>query len=90
MAAVRGVMNDKEECHARLPELHCPVLVVMGTKDPDYPDPVAEARTAERMIGAHTRTDLLLLDGAGHYPHAEVPAETAAGITAFLASAERA
>ncbi|WP_308283293.1 alpha/beta fold hydrolase [Pseudonocardia nigra] len=90
MAAVRGVMGDKEECHDRIPELRCPVLVVMGTADSDYPDARAEARTAERVIGAHTRTDVLLLDGAGHYPHAEVPAATAEGVAAFLSGVTRA
>jgi pimeloyl-ACP methyl ester carboxylesterase len=90
MAAVRGVMGDKEECHERVPELRCPALVVLGTADPDYPDPVAEARHAEGVLGAHTHTELLLLDGAGHYPHAELPEQTAARIGEFLAAAARA
>jgi AcrR family transcriptional regulator len=38
----------------------------MGTKDPDFSDPAAEARlTAERLTGS---ADVTLVHGAGHYP----------------------
>jgi pimeloyl-ACP methyl ester carboxylesterase len=61
----------------------------MGTKDPDFPDPVAAARDGEVLIGRHTGTSLELIDGAGHYPHAECPAVTASAILPFLADAAR-
>ena len=44
-------------------------MVVMGTKDPDWPDPVAEAK----WIAAQLSAEVLLVEGAGHYPMAEMP-----------------
>jgi pimeloyl-ACP methyl ester carboxylesterase len=50
-------------------QVKAPVLVVMGTKDPDFKDPTAEAKfVAERLGG-----EALLVEGAGHYPMAEFP-----------------
>jgi pimeloyl-ACP methyl ester carboxylesterase len=54
---------------ARLGEVTAPVLVVMGDRDPDFADAAGEGRwIAERLEG-----DLLLVPGAGHYPHVEEP-----------------
>jgi pimeloyl-ACP methyl ester carboxylesterase len=85
MAALRGVATDQQRCRARIPELRCPARIVMGTKDPDFPDAVAAARQGEALIGQHTEVSLELIDGAGHYPHAELPEVTAPAILAFLA-----
>jgi len=85
MAALRGVATEQERCRARIPELGCPVRIVMGTKDPDFPDAVAEAGQGEALIGQSTEVSLELIDGAGHYPHAELPEVTAAAILPFLA-----
>ncbi|MEV1289951.1 alpha/beta hydrolase [Micromonospora sp. NPDC049679] len=91
MAAVRGLMGTGPECMARIPEVRCPVLVVMGTRDPDFPDPTAEARLAERLFtpGA-ARVAVELVEGGGHYPHAELPQLTLPGVREFLAGAVRA
>lgn len=65
----------------RLDEIDAPVLVVMGTADPDFPDPTAEARLiAERLDG-----EAVLAEGAGHYPHAEQPDVVGPAIVRFLA-----
>lgn len=41
LAYLRKLMfASKSTCTARIPEVKCPVLVVMGTKDPDFKDPV--------------------------------------------------
>ena len=85
MAALRGVAAEQQRCRARIPELGCPVRIVMGTKDPDFPDAVAEAGQGEALIGQSTEVSLELIDGAGHYPHAELPEVTAAAILPFLA-----
>jgi pimeloyl-ACP methyl ester carboxylesterase len=53
MAAVRGLLGSAAECIARIPELRCPVLIVMGSEDPDFPDAVAEARYAEQLMAPH-------------------------------------
>jgi pimeloyl-ACP methyl ester carboxylesterase len=85
MAALRGVATEQERCRARIPELRCPVRIVMGTRDPDFPDAVAETGQGEALIGQFTAVSLELIDGAGHYPHAELPEVTAAAILPFLA-----
>jgi len=66
-----------------VPEVRARVLVVMGSRDPDFADAAAEARlVAERLHG-----ELVLVEGAGHYPHAEVPDEVGPRIAAFLRAA---
>jgi pimeloyl-ACP methyl ester carboxylesterase len=57
-----------------------PTLVVMGTQDPDFPDPVAEGRSVAEQTGG----TLALVEGAGHYPHAEMPGKTAPIVIDFL------
>lgn len=84
MAAVAGVATEQGLCRARIPELRCPVRIVMGTKDPDFPDPVAAARDGEALIGRYTRVSVELIEGAGHYPHAELPEATAGAVLPFL------
>jgi pimeloyl-ACP methyl ester carboxylesterase len=79
MAALRAMIAaDVAVCEARTGSVTTPALVIMGTKDPDFPDPAAEAR----LIADRLRGDVVLIDGAGHYPQAEFPAETAAAILA--------
>lgn len=66
----------------RLSEVGVPTTVLMGTADPDFPDPAAEAAwVAERTGGT-----AVLVEGAGHYPHVEAAERTAAEILRFLAS----
>ena len=64
----------------RLPQVKVPTLVVMGTKDPDFPDPTGEAR----YIAEQTGGTIALIEGAGHYPQTEMPEETASVILNFL------
>jgi pimeloyl-ACP methyl ester carboxylesterase len=90
MAATAGLIDTHADCNARIPELRQPVLLTMGTADPDFPDAVAEARADEELIGAHTSVTLQLIQGAGHYPHAECPDATAAAILAFLTASAHA
>jgi pimeloyl-ACP methyl ester carboxylesterase len=66
-----------------LPRISCPALIIMGTLDPDWADPRAEAEgiVAAMPSGLGTVT---MIDGAGHYPHAQTPDEVAGLITSFL------
>jgi pimeloyl-ACP methyl ester carboxylesterase len=81
MAALRAMMNaDKSVCEARMPSVTTPALVIMGTKDPDFPDPAAEAK----LIAGRLRGDVVMIDDAGHYPHVEFPAATAEAILSFV------
>ena len=65
---------------ARLADVHAPTLVVMGTKDPDFTDPAAEARFVAQATGG----EVLLVEGAGHYPHAEMPDQVVPAVEALL------
>ena len=64
---------------ARLGEVSAPVLVVMGDRDPDFADAAGEAR----WIAGQLNGDLLLVPGAGHYPHVEEPEQVNPAIVAF-------
>ena len=68
---------------ARLGEVHVPAVAVMGTKDPDFSDPAAEARFIEQSLGART----VMVDGAGHYPQAEFPEVTSPAVVELAARA---
>jgi pimeloyl-ACP methyl ester carboxylesterase len=80
--AVRSMLlSDEPEIAERLGDVEAPTLVVMGTEDPDFGDPADEAR----RLAAGLRGEVALVQGAGHYPHSEMPGETSASILDFLA-----
>ncbi|MGH7582737.1 MAG: alpha/beta fold hydrolase, partial [Gemmatimonadales bacterium] len=65
---------------ARLSEVHSPTVVIMGERDPDFPDPAAEARgVAERL-----HAEILLVPNAGHYPQTEYPEVVSPAVVGFL------
>ena len=68
----------------QLANVRCPVLVVMGTADPDWASPQAEGEgiVAELPSGLGS---LAMIPGAGHYPHVQHPAEVLAVVLPFLA-----
>jgi pimeloyl-ACP methyl ester carboxylesterase len=68
---------------ARLGDVRCPVLVVEGGADPDWADPRAEGL---RILGdlQSGLGELAVLDGVGHYPHAEAPEALLALVKPFL------
>lgn len=70
---------------ARLAEVRAPALVLMGSADPDFPDPGAEAQAIVGAMSGASSTEVATIDGAGHYPHVEMPAVTASRIARFLA-----
>jgi pimeloyl-ACP methyl ester carboxylesterase len=81
MAALRAMFGaDVSECEARMPSVATPALVIMGSRDPDFPDPAAEAE----LIAGRLRGDVVMIDGAGHYPQAEFPEATAEAILDFV------
>ncbi len=85
LAALRGMMahGPLAGVDARLARVRVPSLVVMGGADPDFPDPAAEAAALADALGAR----VLVVDGAGHYPHVERPEVTNAAIVDFTRSA---
>jgi len=48
------------------------VLIVEGSADPDWADPRAEAERIVADLPAGLG-EIAVIDGAGHYPHAETP-----------------
>lgn len=81
MDALRTMIGlPKADTAALLPRSKVPTLVVMGTKDPDFPDPRVEAVWLADTLGGES----LIVDSAGHYPHAELPDEVAPRILAFI------
>ena len=69
---------------AQLPNVACPVLVIEGSLDPDWADPRAEAEkiTADLPRGLG---HLAVVEGAGHYLHAQTPDQVVALVLPFLA-----
>ena len=68
--------NSHTESDRRLTKVAQPVLVVMGTADPDFPDPVAEANHLGEVMNA----EVLLVERSGHYPQADSPHKVAPAI----------
>lgn len=82
MDALRTMIGlSKADTAAIVARSRVPALVVMGTRDPDFPDPVAEARWLGEALG----TEPLIVAGAGHYPHLEMPQRVAPTLLDFLA-----
>lgn len=63
-------------------QLSVPALVIMGSNDPDFSDPGAEAEAY--ASGFAKVSDIVLIEGAGHYPHVEQPGAVAESIIGFL------
>jgi pimeloyl-ACP methyl ester carboxylesterase len=71
------------DAEAQLPNVACPALVIMGTLDPDFADPRAEAEAVVAAMPAGLGT-VAMIDGGGHYPHAQCADEVATLVTGFL------
>jgi pimeloyl-ACP methyl ester carboxylesterase len=72
--------SSHAEAGRRLDRVRQPVTIVMGTADPDFPDPVAEARSLAEILDA----DVVLAEGAGHYPQAEMPDVVGGALVALV------
>jgi pimeloyl-ACP methyl ester carboxylesterase len=81
MSALKTMIYlSKSETEAMLTDTGLPVLVVMGTKDADFPDPAAEAQWVADRLGAK----LLIVQDAGHYPQTEMPEQIGPAVVSFL------
>ncbi len=62
------MLANKTASEERLEKVSAPAVVIMGTKDPDFPSPEEEARwLAGKLNAAYS-----MIEGAGHYPHVEM------------------
>jgi pimeloyl-ACP methyl ester carboxylesterase len=73
--------TSHDEAEAAIAGVSKPTLVVMGDRDPDFPDPKAEAEwIADALDG-----ESVIVPEAGHYPQSQQPGITAEAIVRFLA-----
>lgn len=73
------------DAQAQLPNVACQALVIMGTLEPDFADPRAEGEAVVAAMPPGVGR-LAMVEGTGHYPHAEKPDATAELILRFLAT----
>lgn len=81
-ALYQMMIASKSASEERLSKVDQPVLVLMGSKDPDFKDPQAEAQWVAGQLNGNCH----IIPGAGHYPHAEMPDLTGPLIQNFLES----
>jgi pimeloyl-ACP methyl ester carboxylesterase len=85
MRALRGMLlASKQASEDRLSQMKAPVLVIMGTKDPDFKQPAQEAQRVATALHAPVQ----MIEGAGHYPHAEMPELVAPLLISFFQQVE--
>ena len=68
----------------QLGNVRCPVLVLQGSADPDWAAPRAEGEAVVADLPPGLGR-LVMVDGAGHYPHVQFPTQVATAILTFLA-----
>ncbi|TDC85561.1 alpha/beta hydrolase [Actinomadura sp. 7K507] len=84
MKALQGMgRSAPTDAGAQLGNVRAPVLVVMGTLDPDWADPRAEGSAIVDALPSGLGR-LEMIEGAGHYPHDQFPDEVVSLMLAFL------
>lgn len=73
---------SKKASEERIPQVHKPTLVLMGSKDPDFKNPASEAK----WVAGNLQGNCTIIENAGHYPHAEMPEVTGPLIIDFIRS----
>jgi pimeloyl-ACP methyl ester carboxylesterase len=76
------ILASGKASEERLGRVKAPVLVIMGTRDPDFKDPAAEAQWVASRLNARVE----MIEGAGHYPFTEMPDKFIPLILPFLAA----
>jgi pimeloyl-ACP methyl ester carboxylesterase len=85
-ALVAMTKTSPADAGAQLSRVACPVLIIEGSADPDWVDPRAEGEKIIADLPAGLGA-VEVIEGAGHYPHAETPAEVLALLVPFLRNA---
>ena len=76
-----AALNRRSDLFRRLPEVHVPALVLVGTEDRSLPP-----RRSRRLAQALARARLVEVAGAGHLASLEQPAAVTAAMLSFLRS----
>jgi pimeloyl-ACP methyl ester carboxylesterase len=79
---LKTLKTSPADAENALSRISCPALVIIGDEDPDffYPQAEAEAIVAAMPAGLGS---FAIIEGAGHYTHAQTPGEVAALVTSF-------
>ncbi|TXS69608.1 MULTISPECIES: alpha/beta fold hydrolase [unclassified Streptomyces] len=86
MKALKGMgRTAPTDAGAQLGNVRCPVLVVMGTLDPDWADPHAEGSAVVDALPSGLGR-LEMIEGAGHYPHDQFSDQVVALMLSFFRS----
>jgi len=85
-AIKRYLMVSKELGEPRLSQILAPALVLMGERDPTFPDPRLEAEDLSQPFGSLIET--VVVPDAGHYPHVEQAETVSPKIVKFLERAQ--
>jgi pimeloyl-ACP methyl ester carboxylesterase len=70
---------------ARVPEIVAPAVAFVGTLDPDFADPAAEAQWLRSVLDG----EVVLIPDVSHYPHHQAPEVVVPRTLAFLADLPR-
>jgi pimeloyl-ACP methyl ester carboxylesterase len=82
----RMATTSKSESERSIAGVVAPALVIMGSRDPDFPKPAKEAQ----LVASLVRGTVVMIEGAGHYPQTEMPEAVTAALVPFLQSVDRA
>jgi pimeloyl-ACP methyl ester carboxylesterase len=80
---LKTMKSSPADAGAALPRISCPALVIMGTEDPDWADPQAEAEGIIAAMPAGLGA-VAMIKGGGHYLHAQCPDEVAVLTANFI------
>ncbi len=81
MAALHSMIGlSKSDTAAIVSQTRVPALVIMGTRDPDFTDAATEAH----WLAGQLHADSGMIEGAGHYPHTEMPDRVAPRLLSFF------
>lgn len=84
LRALRIMFTDAgQTLDAHLAKLAQPTLIIMGTKDPDFPNPAKEVQEYPKRMHT-TKPVIYMAPGAGHHPQTQLPNEVAEQLLAFL------
>lgn len=84
-ALKRLLQTTKEIGEPRMSQIEAPAMVITGSQDPEFPDPTWEGRYIAHCLGGVS--EVLSIEGAGHYPHVEMPDQVNPAIAKFLTKA---
>ena len=85
-AGVIGAMirSTKNHAWAKIELVKAPVLLVMGSRDPDFKNPLEESNFVASHLNHSQLVEVAMVDEVGHYPHVEAPEKVAQVALNFL------